>query len=314
MHVQHTDVQSVKVYFINSFQQISLVVKTLIGIEYEAYEVGILERESLLSILPANKKSVIFYSIKTEKDVIDGYEFLRKVLEIKDCNTILGCFIYPDMGQDERFLFLTESIPLIEISELNRNKMEVLRRILMLFEAKGRRKYLIVNCGDQGEARFELKHSTQQVVAGIVDISAYAFCCKIKPKDKRHFNIDSYFHNVIITLRGNRSQTAIKVAGFSKTDPHMVICKLCSVATDPRSREYVFTDKTPQKVGLFIHDFIGKKLDEKLKAQMKKYRQTPGTHRQQLLQTVGVTSSRQEQVHEELSVDDDGEERFNPNA
>jgi len=126
MHKTKTDVQSVKVYFINSFQQISVVVSTLIGLEYEAYEINIKERDSLLTLLPHNKKSVIFYSIKKESDVMDGYEYLRKIMEINTGTIIIGCFINPNMEQDERFLFLTESIPLIEISELNRNKLDVL--------------------------------------------------------------------------------------------------------------------------------------------------------------------------------------------
>lgn len=257
------EVYSVKIYFIEPIDLISIVITTLIELEYESYVADSNSKDSLLEIIPENQRSVVFLCIRSKPDIEPALSFVNELLTLKDTHVIIGAFVYDHMKQSVRNQFLENGVSIINFSEIKEKTATVMRNILTFFEARGQRAFIRTKTFGESRAYFYFRNKDKPVVCDIDDISAYAFSSTIDPMFKLMFTVGDYISEVVLVLKGIRIKLSVKVIGFSRDKPNLYIFKLCTSHFE-RDR-MVYNETIPGQSKRKIHDYIRKCLQADLK-------------------------------------------------
>ena len=193
-------------------------------------------------------------------------DYIERVFRIEHTFIQIGVFAYNLIKMEEKFSFLERGIPVIPFAEIRKNTLDVMKKILYYFEAKGTRKFIRVRAFGKTEAFFDIEGTYKPINGKIIDISAYAFSCQIQLMHAPFFTVGEILHNVLLVLKGARVRTTVKLIGISKVNPQVHVFKY--------HREKMVNNKTVNKKGLSIqnknkvHNYIRLCLKENLKKQL----------------------------------------------
>lgn len=254
MEVKRNQVHTVKIYFIEPVDIISVVIDTLVKLEFETYTVSSLDKEKLLTLLHQDIRSVIFLSITNEKELEKAKVYIDALNEIKDSSVQTGAFVKSNIKPELKMELLERNTAVIEFQDIKENTVAVLRKILTYFEARGTRKFVRTKTTGQSEAYFTVKNLENPLKARVMNVSSHAFLCMITKEDLPYFTPGSYFHEVLLVLKGIRLRTSVKIIGFNKDMPTVFVMKLCTAKLINSQLHY--TDHIPPEIKNKMHNYI----------------------------------------------------------
>lgn len=257
----------VKVYFINPIDSIYVVINTLVEIEYEAYTINETEKYKLLKILKENDRNVIFICIQNVMSVTSWIDYIDKLKKIEGTVVQVGAFVYDRMNNIIRDRFLRENVAVINFGEIKKNTFNIMKKIMIFFEAMGKRPYITTNAYGPSEVYFYIKNREKPIVGKIQDISAYALTCHIEPTFKPYFGPGTYYDEAVLILKGSRIKTGLSVVGFSRDDPNKYMLKFCTTRIYGKNMA-CFVSITPE-MSHKLHEYIRWCLKEGLRNKFK---------------------------------------------
>jgi hypothetical protein len=248
---------SVKIYYINPIEAISVIIDTLINLEFEVYSLSADSKEKLLDIIPKeNTRVIIFFSIINKNEVEEWLKYINIVNSRNHPSLQLGAFCYNAITDEDKNKFLAIGVPTIMFSTVEKNTLEVLQNILSIFEAKGKRAFVRVKAQGNAEVYFYMRNRKDPIITKIIDISAYAFSVEIDDINKLYFPVGSYVDDILLVLLGARIRITVKVLGFSQENPNIFIFKFCS--SKIQDHKVVYIENIPNEVNQKIHNYIRK--------------------------------------------------------
>lgn len=253
---------TIKIYFIEPINSISLLIDALINLEYEVYIIGFENRNKLLKIIQHEKRSILFFCIKGKREITEWYNYINKVKKLENPNIQLGAYVYDEIEDDEKNKFLTYNIPVIKFSTVKNKTMDVLNKIFLIYKTKNRRSFIRVRTFGTAEAYFVFKSKGEPIICKIIDISAYAFSIEIDPVYSNLFEVNSYIENITIVLQGVRVKVTAKVLGFNSENRNIYILKFCSARVQDNKSVYVDTLQSDIKIK--IHSYIKRCLNHQI--------------------------------------------------
>lgn len=265
--MERSQVDSVKIYFIEPIEIISIIINTLIEIEFEAFTISLSNKDKLLKLLSNDIRNVIFFCVNKFEEVSDWLKYIDNIKKIEKSQILLGAFVYDEMDNNIRAKFLMESVPVINISAIKNDTLNTLKKILSIFEAKGRRPYITIKTLGTAESFFYISNMNEPVVGNVKNISAYAFSCEIDEKHKVLFTNGTYFKDALLVLKGARIKTDLKVIGYSKDNPNIIIIKFYTTKTisnDSKSKNTIAPEisrKLHEYIRWCLKEDINQKLD-----------------------------------------------------
>lgn len=256
------EIFSVKIYYVNPIESISIIIDALINLEYEVYTLSSPEKDKLLKILPKDARVIVFFTIQKKTEIAEWLEFIEITKKLSHQNLQLGAFSYNNISEEDKNKFLENNVPVILLSSVEKKPMETFQNILTLFEAKGKRAYIRVKSLGSAEVYFYFKNREEPLVSKIIDISSFAFSTEIEPIYKIYFEINNYLEDVLLILQGARIRVTVKSIGFSNENPNVYILKFC--ASKVQDHKVVYVDTTPKDINIKIHGYIRKCLKRDL--------------------------------------------------
>jgi hypothetical protein len=261
-------VLSVKIFFINPLDFITVILNTLIELEYEAFAISDDDKEILPEILKENTRNVLFFCIRKKSEIEKWKEYVSLIKEKSNTHILLGAFVYNAMDNDSKMEFLAQNVSVIDFCDIETSPLDVMKRILFFFEARGKREFIRVKPGRMTEAYFTLKDD--QIQSKVIDLSVRAFACTVPKMEIQNFKPGTRFMEVILVLKGIRIKTSAIVIGFSKDSPEIIVCKLQDVGM--QNDKIVFLNNIPPETKRKIHEFIRKTLADGLNEKLSQYR------------------------------------------
>jgi hypothetical protein len=255
-------VYSVNIYFVNPLEIISVVSNTLIELEYETYTVSDLDKFKLLKVVQNDIRSVIFICVRNKIEIEESLRYIEEILSIKGPNILIGAFVYDHMDTDVKNKFLINNVSTIELSQIKKDPVSVLKNILTYFEARGKRLFIRTKTYGTCEAYFYFKNREAPILGKITDISAYAFSCELDEMNKLYFEVGAYLPEILYVLGGVRIRTAAKVLGFNKDKNNEYILKYCTAKMT--SDKLIYEEKIAGEIKQKLHDYIRKCLKDSL--------------------------------------------------
>jgi len=265
--VDKTQVESVKIYFIEPIQLISVVIDTLIKLNFEAYSIDGAYKNKLISVLKTNPRNVIYICVLGDASVAEWLHYIDDLQAISQSQIQVGAFIFNKMPSETRTQFLERGIATIPFDSLKYNTLQTLKKILTYFEAGGKKKYVSAATFGICQAAFILKGQPTPIQTDILSLSVFAFSCRIKGIDRMHFEHGSFFHEVTLLLRGRRVIISAKFMGFGKENPHIGIFKIYMPSPQGSANQYHnqltqdIKNKLYDAIKSFLKDNLKKKLD-----------------------------------------------------
>ena len=180
----------------------------------------------------------------------------------------MGAFGYDNMDEKTKNKFLEKNVSVINFKEIKKDPVNVLKKILFIFEAKGRRAHIRVNTIGENIAYFYMRGKDEPITGKIVEISVSAFACKLDLLYKEYFDKGSLINEVVLVLRGMRIKSTVKVIGFSQESPDLFIFKFCQTkfTNDQMSVLPKCSPQNSRKIHEYIQKCLRIELQEKLKS------------------------------------------------
>jgi len=260
--LQNKEVYSVKIFFLNPIQILQVVIDTLINLEYESYSIVDTDRDYLLELLPKYDKSIIFFTILNKTEVDLWFKYAESLLKIDSSQVLIGAFAYDSIDNKTAEKFLENNISIIRFSDVQKNPLQVMRQIMMIFEAKGKRAFIRTKTYGQSDVYFYIKNRDNPLICRVVDLSAYALSVEIDVQHKYFFTVGEVFQEAVLILKGVRIRTSLKVLGFSSANNNLYLLKVCH--TEIVNNKVVFTDNIPKEVNRKLHDYVRKCLKDEM--------------------------------------------------
>ena len=228
--VKKEDVYTVKIYFIKPIDLISVVINTLIEMEYETYTLSEFDAEKLPKILPEDQRNVLFICITSRQDALRWLEYVENLHDESSSRIQIGAFTFSNMDDSLKEKFLMNQISVTPFDQLKKNTVGVLRAILQIFECRGQRQYIRVQAQGHSEALINVHDRNQPISGSIVDVSTSAFVCDVPEIYHRYFEVGQYIREIMMVLRGARIRTAAKILGYSQEKKNHFIMKFCTLS------------------------------------------------------------------------------------
>jgi len=127
--VDKTQVESVKIYFIEPIQLISVVIDTLIKLNFEAYSIDGAYKNKLISVLKTNPRNVIYICVLGDASVAEWLHYIDDLQAINQSQIQVGAFIFNKMPSETRTQFLERGIATIPFDSLKYNTLQTLKKI-----------------------------------------------------------------------------------------------------------------------------------------------------------------------------------------
>jgi hypothetical protein len=264
--MNRNEVYTVKIYFIKPIDLISIIINTLIEMEYETYTLGDYDKDKLLKILSENKRNVIFLCIPHKQEINYWLDYIEKVKKVKDTYVQIGAFVFPKMEISDKQKFLINNVSVISFDDLRKNTSKVLQKILLIFEAKGIRKHIRVAAQGICEAFISVKNIEKPVRGKVLELSSYAFACQIHEDFHDYFTVGSYIPEILLALRGIRIRISAKLLGFSRENKSIFIFKYCRYEIKDNKMDFseTISREAKQKIYSYIKSCLKEEITEKL--------------------------------------------------
>ena len=258
---------TIKIYFIEPIDSISLLIDALINLEYEVYIVSFEDKNKLLKLIQKEERSILFLCIKGKREIEEWFEYIKKVRGIENTNIQLGAYVYNEIEDESRHKLISYDIPVIKFSSVKNKTMDVLNKIFTIYKTKNRRSFIRVRSFGTAEAYFAFRNKGDPIICNIIDISANAFSIEIDLIHKNLFEVNSYIENITIVLQGVRVKVTAKVLGFNSENPNIYILKFCSVRF--QDSKVVYVDALPSETKVKIHNYIKRCLKHQITERLK---------------------------------------------
>lgn len=208
-----------KFYFINPVDLLTPVIDALIRLEFETYIVQKEDKEKLFKLLDIQSQHVIVISLRNRKDALDWLESSSVVSRRDHIKIKLGAFVYSNINEDILEDFRQKGIEIIHTTRMGEKPFEVIRKIVTLFEAKNRRKYIRARAQGQCLAFLQKRDQDHTIRAEITNISTHVFACKIDPKDEEYLQKNLY-RDVFLSLKGMQIQVSARLIDSREDDEY----------------------------------------------------------------------------------------------
>jgi len=271
--MEKIQVHTVKIYFIEPVELITVVIDTLLKLEFETYIVKEEDKEKLLKILKNDIRNVIFLSIINELEAEKYLQYVTRLNGIPHSLVQIGAFIHGNIKQEARMKLLEQNCAAIQFTDIQKDPLAVLKKILMYFEAKGTRKHVRVRAVGISEAYFTVKTLENPIKAIVLDISSHAFLCKVPLEYLMFFVVGDYCQDVLLVLKGMRLRISAKILGFSKEHPDIFILKFFTAKVI--DNKFKYEAKIPQDIRNKLHTYIKLCLKENLALQLSTIKDEP---------------------------------------
>jgi hypothetical protein len=262
--------KSVQIYFIDPIDDISIIINSLISMEYEAYTINDYDKLMLLKLLEENQRNVVFICIKHKPEIDIWFEYVKSIKKNQNSFTQICAFVFDRMDKFARNKFLMEGVAVIEFSDILKNPLEIMKKILLFFEAKGKRPYIKTETYGVCDAFFNFPNLKDPIIGKIKNISAFAFTCEIQPVNTRHFEVGMYLADVLLVLNGKRLKTALKIIGYNKDKPYIFMFKFCTQSSIDKGG--LFIDQVSAETKKKVHEYLRWCLKEKITIKLRSAR------------------------------------------
>ena len=128
--MKREEVQSVKVYFIEPVHFISVILNTLVELEYETYVINEFNKLKLLKILNDDIRNVIFLCISKKSDVDKYIDYIELVKSLESTHILFGAFVFNNMEYSDKEKLLLNNVSVTPYSEVSSNTLKVFQTIL----------------------------------------------------------------------------------------------------------------------------------------------------------------------------------------
>ena len=252
--MKREEVPSVKVYFINPVNFISVILNTLVELEYETYVINDFDKLKLLKILENDIRNVIFLCI-TKKSEVDRYlQYIDLVKSLESTHILFGAFVYNNMEYPDKEKLLMNNVSVTPFSEVSSNTLNVFKTILKIFEAKGQRKHICVKARGICDAFITLKGREKPLKIQVLELSTTAFACEVTEDYHDFFTIGENYQEIFLSLRGIRAKTSGRLLGFSRDNRNMYLFK--HTFLNVQNSKMVFIDKIQKEVKQKLYTYI----------------------------------------------------------
>jgi hypothetical protein len=266
--IKKEDVYTVKIYFIKPIDLISVVVNTLIEMEYETYTVSEFDAEKLPRILPEDRRNVLFICVTSRQEAQRWLEYAQTLRDEPLSQIQIGVFAFSNIDSALKEEFLMNQISVTPFDQLRQNTLGVLRTILQIFECRGQRQYIRVKAQGHSEALISVSGRDQPIKGSIVDLSTSAFVCDVPEIYHHYFGAGQYIREILLVLRGVRIRTAAKFLGYSQENKNHFIMKFCTLSMKDGRFDYEeqISRGPKQKLCNYIRTCLKDSLMERLSA------------------------------------------------
>jgi hypothetical protein len=259
---------NVKIFFIEPLSSISVVIDALINIEYEVYMVQEKDKEKLAKVFNVKDRNVIFFCITNQLDLPKWLKYVRFIQNYRQLNVQIGVFAYDHIRLESKLLFLEQNIPVIQFSDLRENTLTVLKRILLIFEARGKRKHIRTKTFGISEAFFCIPNLREPIRGRISYISSQAFFCELDPMYKLYFRSGSFFQEVVLILKGMKVKVSAKLVGFTEGSTPVYLFKLYT--SKVVNNQVLLSSQLAKEIKNKIYNFIKSCLTDGIKEKLSK--------------------------------------------
>jgi diguanylate cyclase (GGDEF)-like protein len=256
---------TVKIYFIEPLQSISVVIDTLIRMEFECYSLSHSDMNKVPGILERNTRHVFFLCVTHSSEEAKALKFITQLQTYSGYKIQTGVFVHNRMDLEVRKKFLEQNAAVIQFSDIQENTLSVLKRILFFFEAKGKRGNIRVEASRDSDALF-IFGQNQVVKTRLVNLSVNAFACRIDKKDMFRFTEGTTYGNILLVLKGIRVQVAGKITGYDRQDPFTAVVQILSAISDNNKVHY--TEHLSVDLKNKIYNYIKIALKDQLQARL----------------------------------------------
>ncbi|MBN1797811.1 MAG: hypothetical protein JW822_04485 [Spirochaetales bacterium] len=265
--MNNVQTETVKIYFIEPIHLISVVIDTLIKLNFEAYSIEGAYKEKLISILKTNPRNVIYICILGDASVEEWLHYIDELQVINQSQIQVGAFIFNKMPLETRTQFLERGIATIPFEHLKNDTLQTLKKILTYFEAGSKKKYVSAATFGICQASFQIRGQPNPIQTDMLSLSVYAFSCYIKETDRMQFGHGNFFNEVTLLLRGRRVIISAKFMGFGRENPQIGIFKIYMPSSPGSVNQYHnqltqdVKNKLYDAIKSFLKDNLKKKLD-----------------------------------------------------
>jgi len=177
-----------------------------------------------------------------------------------------GVFVSPIIDRPASMAFLKRGVATIDLALLKSNALETVKKILLYFEAREKRKFVRAHAVGACQAHFQFKNLQDSIKGELVEISIRAFSAKLEVNDKVFFNHGEYVPEVTIILRGKRVRIAARFMGFDRGSPETAVFLIGYPSGE--SGKLVYHQQVPKEVRNAIYEYIEYYLREDIKVRL----------------------------------------------
>jgi hypothetical protein len=176
--------QSRKVFFLYPHSVIrDELIAEIIRNEYEVY--FIYDHVRLLRLLESYRDAIVFINIDEGQIEPEWEQYIRKLMSTQGLKGIgLGILTYYNKVELQQKYLMEIGIPCgyIRLSQGAKESSRIILKILEANEARGRRRYVRVSCGNEEGASFNMKFKDDMFHGQILDISSAGMACRLNKK------------------------------------------------------------------------------------------------------------------------------------
>ncbi|MBN1411630.1 MAG: diguanylate cyclase [Spirochaetales bacterium] len=261
------EADAVKIFFVDPLQAISVVMDTLIKMSFECYAVSHNDMWKLPKIFEEKPRYVIFLCVTHPNEIPKSLKFIQSIQQYRQFKIQIGAFVYNKIDMNARRLFLEQNVAVIQFADIQENTLLVLKKILLFFEAKGKRGNIRVKASRDCDALFNFGQNTI-IKAAVIEVSISSFTCRIEDKNRMVFHEGAVFDNIMLVLKGIRLQVAGKLLGFDKSDPYVAIIQILSAISENHETHYVA--HLPESLKNKLHNYIKMALKDEIQTKLER--------------------------------------------
>jgi len=263
---QAAPARSVKVYFVDPIKSISVILDVLINLNFEVYSVPEADIYRLASLLRKDPRSIVYFCLLSEVHTSFLLQYIDMIQKNPPTLIQFGVFVSPNIGQETRRAFLNRGVATIDLYQFQTEPLNTLKKILLFFEAREKRKFVKAKSFGVCKAFFKFKNLKREIMADLLELSIQAFSCKLAEADRSFFSTRQCIEDVSLHLRGKQLKLAACFMGFEQNNPFNAIFLLSYPYNINGRIEY--HRQLPKEIRKAIYDFILLSLKEELRHQL----------------------------------------------
>jgi hypothetical protein len=134
--------ETVKVYFVDPLESMAVVTSVLIKLNFEVYSVREGDVYRLVPILKSHSRNVVYFCLSSDTHAAKWLAYIDMLASYIPTRIQFGVFISPSISQAAALAFLNHGVATIDLARLKTNTLETLKKILLYFEAREKRKFV----------------------------------------------------------------------------------------------------------------------------------------------------------------------------